>query len=162
MSGFQAKAIDDRRRRRMSIFLEVLPIVAGFALLLEELLSYLVFSLSAKDDGRTWYYTFSDQAPPPLVYLTDCLLLAVICAVMVALVVFFASGAGWIDSGRVVIGLLIMFGRGYVSLWVLAYPLGDATAFEALIAFFVSIVMAACSALALALVTRSRARASVA
>ncbi len=130
-------------------------------LLVVELFSYLAFSLPPKDEhGRTWYWTFSETAPFVLVYLVDYALLALGLATFAILLVFLVSGSGWINAGSIKIGLLILFVRGYVSLGVLAYFVGEAGPLEAAMYFIASLTLAACSALVLAVVTRSRAGAS--
>jgi hypothetical protein len=151
----------DQRRRRDSLLLEFIPLGAAMLLLL---FFVVIAAPPGGEDGETWIGTLIDRAPAPLDAFLGIAVFLVSCVMTVALLVFFVSGIGWMTAGHTILGLLILVARGYVTLGAVAGLLsssGDAPSGLTLVMFAVaSIAMAACSVLALALVTRTRASAS--
>jgi hypothetical protein len=99
------------KTRRQALLVEFLPIVGGFVALA---LTPLVF----------WFGRRQGDSGDPLSTFELALGLPVCVPFLVALFVFAISGVGWINAGRNLIGVCLLFGRGYIGLGFILWAMG--------------------------------------
>src|SRR5437762_2905969 len=97
---------DPARRRREAILLESMPPVGGCL----GLVVAGVFALVLPDNSGTPRSSLEALIAAPLVL-----------SLLAAAFLFAFSGIGWIAAGRVLIGIVLMFGRLYMASWVYAW-----------------------------------------
>jgi hypothetical protein len=123
--------------------LEFMPLAAGMSLLIL-LVGFDLYSepgLLGKED-RGWIDS-----------LAILVVLGFSLSALCALVMFMVSGIGWLTTGHTIIGLVVLFGRGLVSLGVLSFLPPQEDPSRALTFLIASMAMAAASTIALGLVT---------